>query len=264
MLRPSSAARSWSLTTAWRVPSSSVKRRPLRSSRRPPTPRRSSAANVFVWSAGLAGLTKPVGWICTRSMSTSRAPTPRAILSPSPVVCGPSVVGKSARSGRLLSSRLSASWRSWPKPPDAMTAEVAFTRMWEPFTKTVACQPALPCARPVHLAFVRMRSWRGCLFARSFSSWPAAKVISAPTKALDGRSVRLAVWPPSCARIERSTPVRSRSQLTAPAESCASFPMRSGLTRAPALLVVSAMSDSTVVSSAALMPEEAFPEFPPR
>mmetsp|Transcript_84396 Transcript_84396/g.262533 ORF Transcript_84396/g.262533 Transcript_84396/m.262533 type:complete len:285 (+) Transcript_84396:407-1261(+) len=262
--RPASAARSSASTTAWRVPSSSVKRRPPASSSRPPTPRSSSAASVFVCCPGRAGSTKPVGCSCTCAMSTSRAPRSRAIFRPSPVVCAPRVVGQSRSSGLCFSSRLSASVASWPNPPEAMTTDAASRATSEPLSSTVARQPAPPRLKPVHLARVRSRNRPGCWRAALSSTRPAAKVTSAPTKAFAGLRVRFAEWPPSCERRERSTPVRFLSQDTAAAESLASLLMRSGRAKAPALLVVSFTSDSTVVSSAALMPEDALPEFPPK
>jgi len=58
--------------------------------------------------------------------------------------------------------------------------------------------------------------------------------------------------------------VRSLSHCTASEDSFARRSMRSGLASLPALFVVSATRDSTEVSRAALMPEEALPELPPR
>ena len=60
------------------------------------------------------------------------------------------------------------------------------------------------------------------------------------------------------------TQVAHLNQATAVADSSAKRWMSSGRASFPALFVVSATSDSTVVSRAALMPEEAFPELPPR
>mmetsp|Transcript_33934 Transcript_33934/g.97715 ORF Transcript_33934/g.97715 Transcript_33934/m.97715 type:complete len:270 (+) Transcript_33934:896-1705(+) len=197
-------------------------------------------------------------------MSTSRAPKSLAIFTPSPVVCGPNVVGKPSRSGRFCSRRLSASLASCPKPPEAMIAEYASKSVSVPLTIAFARQPAPPCSRPVHFDFRRRRKCPGLSEAHLVSSCPAANVTSAPTKAFAGRSVRLTVCPPSCDRMERSTVILFLSQSTADAESFASRWMRSGLAKAPALLVVSAMSDSTEVSKAALMPELALPELPPK
>mmetsp|Transcript_8320 Transcript_8320/g.17006 ORF Transcript_8320/g.17006 Transcript_8320/m.17006 type:complete len:214 (+) Transcript_8320:935-1576(+) len=191
--RPSSVARSSPLTTACRVSSSSVKRRPSRSKIKPPTPRNNSAASVFVRSSGLFGSTKPVGCNCTRSKSTSRAPMSRAILTPSPVVCGPSVVGKPSRSGRLARSKLSGSVTSCPKPPDVMTTLVASNTLSEPLTTAVALQPAPPRSNAVHFVFRRSLNCWGLSAASFMSNWPAEKVISAPTKAFLGRRVRVTV-----------------------------------------------------------------------
>mmetsp|Transcript_107172 Transcript_107172/g.300029 ORF Transcript_107172/g.300029 Transcript_107172/m.300029 type:complete len:263 (+) Transcript_107172:400-1188(+) len=173
---PASVAFNSAFTTACLVLSSSVKRRPYRSRRRPPTPRSNSAAKVFVCSSGLPGSTKPVGCNCTRSMSTSRAPASRARRTPSPVVCGPSVVGKPSRSGRCFNNKLSASSMSRPKPPEAITAEVASSTNSVPLEATRKRQPAPPRSRPAARASTRSLSCCGLSDAHAVSNFPAADV----------------------------------------------------------------------------------------
>ena len=106
--------------------SSLTKRVPLGVSSTPPTPRIISPQSTLVDASRSFGSTKPVGWICTRSMSTVDAPMPIASFIPSPVAHSPLVVGKCSRSGRCFASS-DELLRSLAKPPVARTVSAART-----------------------------------------------------------------------------------------------------------------------------------------
>mmetsp|Transcript_5212 Transcript_5212/g.14737 ORF Transcript_5212/g.14737 Transcript_5212/m.14737 type:complete len:245 (+) Transcript_5212:824-1558(+) len=201
-------------------------------------------------------------------MSINFAPTSRAIFKPSPVVWRPRVAGKVARSGRYFSNKLSDSSLSRPKPPEAMRTDGACSDCLsgQPVTSTSTSHssPAFERFRPTHFVFFSRQNWSVLSVATCSNSLLTDATSSAPTKPFEGRKVRFTVCPPNCARIDKSTPVRFLSQSTAGPESFANFSIRSVRARVPALFVVSATSDSTEVSNAVLMPDDAFPELPPR
>mmetsp|Transcript_38075 Transcript_38075/g.89146 ORF Transcript_38075/g.89146 Transcript_38075/m.89146 type:complete len:220 (+) Transcript_38075:1092-1751(+) len=161
--------------------------------------------------------------------------------------------------------KLSVSFWSLPKPPEAMITAGDSIACAAPSVSTSTFHwPSAIASRPCHFDFSISLKRSGFSAANFFSNSPMAKVSSAPTKPLDGLNVRFAEWPPSCDRIDKSTFNRSCSHVTAPAESEASFSIKSLRARWAALFVVSASKESTDVSSAALMPEDALPELPPK
>ena len=96
---------------------------------------------TFVGSSGFVGSTKPVGWICTRSMSMEPAPMAIASFMPSPVAHTPLVVGKATRSGRCLTSN-DVFVRSLAKPPVARTVCAARSSTASPVASTVYRTPS--------------------------------------------------------------------------------------------------------------------------